>query len=198
MIDIGTGVENHLGISKEKLGTAVSMLKAEGYTVHNIQVDQLGTNNKTTVKVLAPPGTTYRDVVMNRANIRQITERSENHGRSFFGLLPPVNVDSSRVAINYDEDGGSDADGVIYVRPGVEDLSLGGSHYAQVRIAVDGSHYLKGMAVYKDDLPPGVDLVFNTNKKKADLGPDKLAAMKPLKDDPDNPFGAVVSQLVRS
>lgn len=201
-IDVGTGVENHLGISSTKLSTAVAMLKAEGYTLNNIQVDQLGTNNKTIVKVLGPPGTTYRDIVMNKDQIRQITERSDDHGRSFFGLLPPKDVSSDRVGINYAEDGGSDADGVIYVRPGVDDLSLGGSNYAQVRIAVDGSHYLKGMAIYKDDLPDGVDLVFNTNKSREKLGDDKLAAMKPMvqdkvtgKIDADNPFGAVVSQL---
>ena len=27
--------------------------------------------------------------------------------------------------------------------------------YGQVRIAIDGTHYLKGMAVYKEDLPAG-------------------------------------------
>jgi hypothetical protein len=94
-------------------------------------------------------------------------------------------VDSSRVAVRYREDGGKNADGVIYVRPGVKDVSIGNARYAQVRIAVDGTHYLKGMALYKDDLPPGVDLMFNTNK--SDTG-NKLDAMKAIKDDPDNPF----------
>ena len=59
-----------------------------------------------------------------------------------------------------------DKDGVIEIRSGVDDLSLGDSHYAQVRILVDGNTYLKGMAVYSDDLPDGVDVMFNTNKKK--------------------------------
>ena len=43
-------------------------------------------------------------------------------------------------------------------------MSLGNSNYAQVRVMVDGKHYLKGMAVYSDDLPKGVDVRFNTNK----------------------------------
>jgi hypothetical protein len=62
------------------------------------------------------------------------------------------------VGIIYKEDGGDKSDGVIFVRPGVKDLDMGHSRYAQVRIAIDGTHYLKGMAVYKDDMPPGVDL----------------------------------------
>jgi hypothetical protein len=48
------------------------------------------------------------------------------------------------------------------------------------------------MAMYRDDLPDGVDLVFNTNKSNTG---NKLDAMKKLKDDPDNPFGAVVRQI---
>jgi hypothetical protein len=91
-------------------------------------------------------------------------------------------------------------DGVIFVRPGVKDLSMGAAPYAQVRIAVDGTHYLKGMAVYKDDLPPGVDLQFNTNK--SDTG-NKLDAMKEVKRnkddgsvDMDNPFGASISHQI--
>ena len=45
------------------------------------------------------------------------------------------------------------------------------------------------MAVYSDDLPPGVDVVFNTNKTK-DKG--KLDVLKKIKDDPDNPFGSLI------
>lgn len=192
-VDIGVGVEHHLNISGSKLGVAVAQLKEEGYEVITVQVPQLGTNNKTLVKVLAPHGTTYRDVVTNKDKIRQINEFTDDGGRSWLGIQEPKSVSSKRIAIRYAEEGGSSADGVIYVRPGVKDLSLGGAKYAQVRIAVDGSHYLKGMAMYKDDLPPGVDLMFNTKKKSTG---DKLDAMKALKEDPDNPFGSVVRQLV--
>jgi len=191
-IDIGTGVEHHIGISSTKLAVAVALLREQGYAVHTIQVDQLGTNNKTLVKVLAPPGTTYRDIASNKDKIRQISGYSDDGGRSWSGILPPLSIASKRVAVRYAEQGGADADGVIYVRPGKGDLSLGGARYAQVRIAVDGTHYLKGMAMYKDDLPVGVDLMFNTNKSNTG---NKLDAMKKMTDDPDSPFGAVVRQL---
>jgi hypothetical protein len=191
-IDIGAGVEQHLDLTNTKLNTAVARLKEEGYEVHYIKVEQLGTGKNTTVTVLAAPGTTQKEVWENRDQIKQIASYSEDGGRSYLGIDPPLNVSSKRVHVRYADQGGTEADGVIYVRPGVHDLSLGQSPYAQVRIAIDGTHYLKGMAMYKDDLPDGVDLVFNTNKK--DTG-NKLDSMKPLKDDPDNPFGSVVRQI---
>jgi hypothetical protein len=204
-IDIGTGVEQYLGISADRLRVAVAMLKEKGYVVERVQVDQLGTapGNKTTIKVLAPPGTKYKDINANKGQIHQLDalgQFSKDNGKSILGIAPPLSISQRRLGINYAEDGGGRADGVIYVRPGVKDLSLGKSHYAQVRIMVNNSHFVKGMAVYKDDLPTGVDLQFNTNKSKAELGTDKLAALKPLKTkkeddgtevvDMDNPFGA--------
>jgi hypothetical protein len=45
------------------------------------------------------------------------------------------------------------------------------------------------MAIYSDDLPPGVDVMFNTNKKK---GTPLEKVLKPIKDDPDNPFGSLI------
>lgn len=205
-IDIGKGVATTRGISNEKLGSAVAILKDEGYEVLKVQVQQQGTasGNKTTIKVLCPPGTTYRDVKMNMENIRQIEQKTDDGGRTFFGILPPKSIDSSRVKVIYAEDGGAEADGVMYIRPGVEDLSLGGSRYAQVRIMVDNSHYLKGMAVYKDDLPPGVDVAFNTNKKKGTpmIGDKDNTVLKPLQKDADgnvdkdNPFGAQIASQI--
>lgn len=192
-VDVGTGAENHIGVSKEKLNTAVALLREEGYTFHYLKVRQLGTGKETTLKILAQPDVTYSELSKNRDKIRQVTDYSEDGGASYHGILPPLAVDSKRVAVRYAEQGGTDADGVIYVRPGVGDVSLGGSRYAQVRIAVDGTHFLKGMAMYKDDLPDGVDLMFNTNKH--DTG-NKLDAMKPMKDEEGNPFGAVVRQRV--
>lgn len=192
-VDIGTGVENLLGISQTKLATAVAALEHEGYKIHYLKVRQLGTGQQTTLKVLSAPGVPYSEVSRNRADIKQIQAFSEDGGRSYLGVQPPRSVSSKRVAVRYAEQGGADADGVIYVRPGVHDLSLGSARYAQVRIAVDDTHYLKGMAMYRDDLPAGVDLMFNTNKSNTG---NKLDAMKKLKDDPENPFGAVVRQQV--
>jgi transposase len=192
-IDIGSGVENHLGISSTKLATAVAALKEENYPTYYVKVKQLGTGNYTTMKVLAAPGVSYSEVFKNKDEIQQIRSYSEDHGRSYSLIQPPLSISSKRVAVRYAEDGGADADGVIYVRPGVKDTSLGKSNYAQVRIAVDGTHYLKGMAMYRDDLPPGVDLMFNTNK--SNKTGNKLDVMKELKkDDPENPFGSVVRQ----
>lgn len=193
-VDIGTGVENHLGISADRLRTAVAMLKAEGYMVHTVPVPQLGTSHDTTFKVLCPPGTTQRDLFMNRESIRQISEYSDDGGRSFLGVYPPLGISESRVGVVYGEKGGA-KDGVIFVRPGVDDVSLGSSSYAQVRIMVGKTHYLKGMAMYSKDMPDGVDLLFHTNKEATG---NKLDALKPLKTTPDgkvdmdNPFGAVI------
>lgn len=192
-IDVGTGVENHLGISSTKLSTAVAVLQEEGYKLHYLKVTQLGTGQQTTLKVLTKGDVSYKEVSANRGNIKQIGSFSEDGGRSYVGIQKPLSVDSKRVKVRYAEEGGADADGVIHVRPSVDDVSLGSARYAQVRIAVDGTHYLKGMAMYKDDLPQGVDLVFNTNKSNTG---NKLDAMKAMKDDPDNPFGAVVRQKI--
>lgn len=192
-IDVGTGVERYLHISRENLNTAIAILRDEDYEVHSVQVQQLGTNNKTIIKVLAPPGTQYVDIKTNMDKIHSIAASSMDNGRSFTpDDGPPLSISSKRVAVRYAEQGGAEADGVIYVRPGIDDVSLGGNRYAQVRVKVDDSHFLKGMAMYKDDLPPGVDLQFNTNK--SDTG-NKLDAMKPLKADSDLPFGAVVRPL---
>jgi biotin operon repressor len=193
-IDVGRGVEVQLHISEKKLKTAVSVLKEEGYSFHYIQVPQLGTGKKTNIKVLSAPGTTYAEVSKNKAEIKQIRKSSRDGGRSYDEILPPISIDSKRVKVRYAEEGGTDADGTIYVRPGVKDVSLGSAKYAQVRIAVDGSHYLKGMALYRDDLPAGVDLVFNTNKKNTG---NKLDAMKPMKKDPDDPFGSMIADQLK-
>ena len=208
-VDVGASVEKDLpigdnpdvriGISPDKFKTALSMLKEEGYSVHPVYTRQVGTGEMTRNLVLVKPGVTRRDAFVNRDKIRLISEKSDDRGRTYttnLGIQPPINISSKRVGIRYKEDGGADADGVIYVRPGVPDVSLGKSRYAQVRIAVDDTHFLKGMAVYKDNLPNGVDLQFNTNKSSTG---NKLDAMKPLKRvketgeiDRDNPFGAVI------
>lgn len=203
-IDIGKGVENHLGVSKDKLNTAVEMLKQEGYVVQNVQVDQLGTGpgKKTTIKVLCPPGTTYQEVKEHKDEIKIINDRSEDGGRTFLGLEPPVAVDPKRIDIVYAEQGGTEKDGVIELRRGVDDISLGNANYAQVRINVDGTHYLKGMAMYSDDLPDGIDIRFNTNKHEGTpmLGSKDNSVLKPMKTkkdgsiDMDNPFGATIKR----
>jgi hypothetical protein len=194
-LDVGTGVEQHIGISETKLKAAVANLQEEGYSVHYIKVPQLGTGKETTVKVLVGPETTWSELNRNKNEIQQIMSYSDDNGRTVYGILPPKAFDSNRLQVRYAEEGGRDADGVIYVRPGVDDISIGGSMYAQVRIQVDDTHYIKGMAMYKNDLPDGVDLLFNTNK--SDTG-NKLDALKPLKEDSANPFGTLIDRQIIS
>lgn len=195
-IDIGAGVEQYLGISATRLKNAVQYLQNDGYVVFNkIKFEQLGTGKDTTLKVLCKPGTEFKDVVQNKGNITMPFDfYSEDGGKTLRAKEAPVSVDSNRVQIRYAEDGGIKKDGVIELRRGVPDISLGDARYAQVRIAVDGTHYLKGMAVYSDNLPDGCDIMFNTNKH---AGTPKMDVLKPMKNDPDNPFGATIRDADR-
>lgn len=190
MLDVGTGVERELGVSREKLDQALYILEMEGYPVYGGGVPQ-ATNpgQQTNLKVICPPGTEHKEIY-NFENVHSVGDyHSHDDGETFDTFVYPKSMSSSRLKINYAEDGGIDKDGVIELRRGVPDLSLGESHYAQVRILVDGNRYLKGMAVYSDDLPEGVDVVFNTNKKRGTPVEDVL---KKTKDDPDNPFGSLI------
>ena len=190
MIDIGVGVERELGISKEKLDQAVMMLEFEGYHKYGGGVSQVNNPGKqTNLKVLARPDKEWKDMY-DYKNVHSITDyHSNDDGQTFETFKYPASMDSKRLAIRYAEDGGIDRDGLVEIRRGVTDLDLGGSNYAQVRIMVDGTHYIKGMAVYSDDLPKGVDVMFNTNKTK---DKSKMEVLKPIKDDPDNPFGSLI------
>lgn len=193
MIDVGKGVDIQLGISKEKLDQALLMLEIEGYPVYGGRVEQ-ATNpgKKTTIKVICPKGTEHKDIFSY--DIHSIDDYvSYDKGETFKpSFAYPKSMDSKRLAIRYAEDGGIKKDGIIEIRRGVPDLSLGESHYAQVRILVDGKKYIKGMAIYSDDLPDGVDVMFNTNKRK-DV--PKLEVLKDIKtDDPMNPFGSTIKE----
>lgn len=195
MIDVGVGVERELGISKEKLNEALYMLEMQGYPVYGGRVDQItNPGKKTTLRIICPPGTEHKDIY-DFENINSLKDYiSHDDGESFDPkFVYPTSMDSKRLQIRYAEDGGELKDGVIEIRRGVDDLSLGKSHYAQVRILVDGTHYIKGMAVYSDNLPDGIDVMFNTNKKKEI---SKMEVLKPIKDDPDNPFGSLIKEGV--
>ena len=196
-IDIGAGVENHVGVSRTKLNTAVAALQEQGYKVHRVNVEQVGVPGQfTIVKVLGAPDTSWSEVVRDVSKIQNITMRSDDFGRTFnsdLGLKPVQSISSDRIKVQYGDDGKL-KDGVIELRRGVQDLDMGGSQYAQVRIGVDDTHFIKGMAIYKDNMPAGVDVIFNTNKH--DTG-NKLDALKPMKTvdgiiDSDNPFGASI------
>lgn len=206
-IDIGPGSELYLGITKTKLNTAVAMLEQEGYKKMTVYVDQMGTNNKTAISVLAPPGTTYKELYNHLTDIKTIQEYHGDVPENYtnFGIERPKSISMDRVMVRWSDEGGDEQDGIIELRRGVEDISLGGSLYSQVRIGVNDKYYLKGMARYSDgsDMPDGIDIIFNTNKAKVNplTGEilNKEDAMKPMKInkktgeiDWDNPFGAAI------
>lgn len=193
MIDVGTGVERELGISKEKLNQALYLLEREGYPIYKGGIPQVtNPGQQTNQKVICKPGTEHKEIY-NFDKVHALNEDnyiSRDGGDTFEKKFHyPASMDSKRLMIRYKEDGGIDKDGIVELRRGVEDLSLGESRYSQVRILVDGTHYIKGMAVYSDDMPDGVDVVFNTNKKK---GTPTTDVLKKIKSDPDNPFGSLI------
>ena len=194
MIDVGAGVSHELNISKEKLDQALAILESEGYPVYGGRVPQVtNPSQKTTIKVVCPPGTEHKDIY-NYENIHSLNEYISRDGGDTYEkkFHYPESMDSKRLMIRYKEDGGIDKDGVIELRRNVPDLSLGESRYSQVRILVDGDRYLKGMALYSDDMPDGIDVIFNTNKSKDVPMRDVL---KKIKDDPDNPFGSAIKDV---
>lgn len=193
MIDVGADVNRELNISKEKLNQALYMLEREGYHVYGGRMPQVtNPSQMTTLKVLTTPDKQHKDIY----NYDQIQSLNDYISRDGGGTYEkkfnyPASMDSKRLMIRYKEDGGIEKDGVVELRPGVQDLSLGESHYSQVRILVDGTHYIKGMATYGDpkDFPKGVDVIFNTNKDKSK---SKMEVLKEIKSDPDNPFGSAI------
>jgi predicted transcriptional regulator len=202
MVDVGAGVEKELDVTDVKLNQALAMLGEEGYPTYSVRVQQATNPGKTTtVKTLCPPGTKYKDVypALDKGEISSVrnynTILTEGGTKIRPAFVYPESMSSSRLKVRYAEEGGIDKDGVIEIRRGVKDLDLGNSHYAQVRIMVDKTHYLKGMAVYSDDMPDGVDVIFNTNKKTGTpaLGSNDTV-LKKIKNDPDNPFGSLIKE----
>ena len=197
-LDIGEGVNRQLNISEEQLHAARLLLEDEGYNVYDYRLPQVNNPKQfTNLKILCEGDVSKAEL---KEHLGQVTSPDglyfENYGETPVVRKPVPSIDSSRIKVNYTETGGGEKDGVIEIRPGVEDLTLGGRRYAQVRIGVDGTHYLKGMAVYGVDMPPGVDVVFNTSKHEGTpmLGSGDNTVLKPMKSDPANPFGAAFRQ----
>jgi hypothetical protein len=194
IVDIGKGVSHQLGISPERLRAAASVLRDEGYETYTLQVKNVGTNNFTNHQVMVKPGTGFGNAKRMVDKIHTMGDFTEDDGMTYFGILPPKNVDPKRVQVVYD----SPEDGTVYVRPDVPDLDMGKNTYAQVRIGVGGTHFIKGVAVKNPDLPPGVDLQVHSNKKAGTpvLGEGSNSVLKQQKDDPDNPFGSAIKRQI--
>ena len=196
-IDVGKGSEILVGVSRTKFDAALEQLQAEGYPIQSLSIRQQFGQGNTRYALLTKPDVTKKEIYDNSDLIRPPIDIKIDSDGVKQTLRPIQNVDSKRIKVAYAEDGGIDKDGVIELRRGVKDLDLGKAKYAQVRIGVDGTHYLKGMAVYADDLPDGVDIRFNTNKHRgtplisSDGGKEVL---KPMKDPTNqlNPFGASI------
>lgn len=204
-VEVGEGTENWMGVKRTLLDAAVITLYDDGYELYSdLKVKQGGSGNFTILKVLAKPGMTRGEILADKGNIyaTMADVKSRDGGLTYDKKGPPVNISSDRITIRYGDDpiSGTDMDGVIELRRGVPDLDLGNAHYAQVRIAVDGKYYAKGMAVYSDDLPDGVDIRVNSNKprsggiEKALKPQEHINKNKDLPIDKDNPFGAVTKQ----
>ena len=198
MIDVSKSTELYLGVTDNTKKVALAMLQEEGYLVTTTKIP--AGNHEIKINVVAPPGTTWSDVQKNKFNIAPIDTFSPDKGKEWFVPEPPQSIDSKRIFIRYGDEGGKAKDGTIELRKGVDDLNLGNSQYAQVRIAVDGTHYMKGMAIYSDDVPEGYDIIYNTNKVHGTpmINGDK-GVLKPMKVnestgeiDQNNPFGALI------
>jgi DNA-binding CsgD family transcriptional regulator len=220
MIDVGQASNLQLGVTRTKMDVSIVQLESQGYVVTEIQTPQLGTTNKTTVRVLMSPETmakaradyeikdpdkwktktkeeqestmAYVYASKNSSEIRMITDWSSDGGESYKSLNPPVSVDSKRIMVRFDDDtpSGSAMDGVIQLRRNVPDLSLPpDKHYGQVRIAVDGSHYMKGMAIYSDNMPDGIDVIYNSTKNSS---AGKHGAMKKMNSVVDTDDGGAI------
>lgn len=199
-IDIGRGTAESLGISSTKLNNTVHQLEDMGYKVQYVEVEQLGTGKSTSIKVLTKGDVPWKELNANKDQIRPVNDiYYDSDEDKWRNIEPPRSIPSSQIQVNFTENGrgGVEKDGLIEIRRGVDELSLGKASYAQVRIAVDGGYYMKGMAVYADDLPDGINVRYNSNKSPSTPlfdNPDPMGStvFKKMKDDPDNPFGASI------
>lgn len=207
MLEVGKGVAQALGVSQNKLDEALYICYLNGYDIRGSGIPT-GPGKQTSQVVLCQKNSP-KNAAYQFDKIDPVIEyHSDDGGETFRKLQPPKSIDSSRIMIRYAEDGGNMKDGVIELRRGVEDISLGNSNYAQVRIGVDDAYYLKGMAIYGDEkeMPPGVDIIFNT-KKTSDVPmmDGKNGVLKPMKTyvdengekhiDKTNPFSANIKSV---
>lgn len=207
-IDVGHGVESYINCSKDKLRHAVALLQEEGYEISTHYQKQMGTGKPTTIKALVKSGTPWAEVEAAKREGKIEFPKYHYEDKDYKNphrLETPQSVSSDRIQVIYGDEKvkghtGTERDGLIELRRGCEDLNLGRNHYAQVRIAVDGTHYLKGVAVYADDLPDGIDIRVNSNKPKGTPlksdDKDIETVFKRMKPDPvtNNPFGASIEQ----
>ena len=231
-LDVGAGTELYANLSKDSFKTALEMLKREGYEVLPLKQEQNNNSGqKTTANILIAPNKigaddkqTWKDAydALKEGKVSRLKDDDDTNNplkERVHSWEDPIKVPLKKVEIKYDEEGGTDKDGIIEIRA-VKDkdgnivaadpsLNLGTnmngepSRYAQVRIMVNGGKecvteknptglkYIKGMAVYNLDLKEGTDILVNSNKSIAD-GAKK--ALKDIEPDSNLPFGSAVVQ----
>lgn len=212
-VDIGPGAEQALNLNRTSFNTSVALLVDQGYKEQTIRMENLGTNHTYDMTILTPPDVSYGELSEHRYDVvnlgsKDISKTMDDDGTvGALGIRSVLSIDPKRVGVVYNEEGGKEKDGLVEIRPGVPDLALGASDYAQVRIPVGGTHYIKGMAIYNNNLPPGVDILVNSNKHVGSplMGYDDNSVLKVMKGidkktqtgtpDKDNPYGASVNQL---
>jgi len=210
-VDVGEGTEVALGVSQETLEQALYVLQAEyGYKIQGRRIPQItNKGQQTVIRAAVPPDAPAN--FLFQPGIENMVVRLKDYGNDSDKsdtpkLKPSFNkpevLDRKRLMVRYREEGGLEKDGLIELRPGVQDLSLGDANYSQVRIAVSNdkgepAYYLKGMAVYNKNLPKGVDVVVNTNKPKGSPDDKALKELKKKKNgeiDWENPFGSTIKE----
>ena len=207
ILDVSEGVELSLGVPKNTKDIAIAMLQDEGYVKTWVKIPRVGDKSgekmfNTQVLVKQLPGETLSETItrakLNKNDIGSCVEFTPDRGEHFFVPEKPRTMKSDRIFVRYAEDGGLEKDGLIELRKGVDDLNMNGSHYAQIRINVEDTHYIKGMGIMSDDIPDGYDIVINTNKKRGvplmdKNDRDKKQVLKPNEiKNPENPFGATI------
>lgn len=215
IIDVTSDIADHLGCSTGTLNTAIESLQNEGYEMKKLNFKNMSNPSfETTVVALCKPGEDTSRLFKQPERIKSITEvensmeEKRDHDNDINSSLikrgiadtPQISLD--RIKVIYDEDGGTERDGLILIKAHRDengnlqadspDLSLGNARYAQIRIAVEGNRYIKGMAAYSEDISN--DIVINSNKSR-EQGIDK--ALKKLELNKDgtvakNMFGSSV------
>ena len=229
IIDVTKDVSNFLGCSEDNLNKALVTLQDQGYELKKLNYKNItNPMYEVNVTALCKPGEDThllfkqpeRVMVLTSVeeSIKQRRDGEVDHDndvesaalRRGIGPTPQVSLDRIKIRYGDDpDDPGVIRDGLIELRAvrdqngklvaACPDLSLGNARYGQVRIAVEGDRYIKGMAVYNEDLPEGCDIRVNSNKSMA-KGID--GALKQLERNKDgsiakNMFGSAVIQTVQ-
>lgn len=106
----------------------------------------------------------------------------------------------NRIKIIYAEYGGAERDGIIKLRRGNKECSLEGAEYANVRIRVTSfgkpmeRYFMKGIAIYSDDIPREYDAIYYTNKPEGTASEDLFKKHKKFEKNYSKDFNIVTKQ----